>query len=127
MQITVKPTTRSGAPMSIPGAGSLPANPELVALADLGAPALSGGTVNGRMITLNEIGAGTTAWKLNLNAAPYGDSEALTETLTLDHLEGEEMGVHGVRVGCEVGVVPILDVAVATSSTPPDTPPNTPH
>jgi spore coat protein A len=87
MQITVKSAASSGAPMSIPGAGSLPVNPELVALDDLGAPALSGGTVHGRMITLNEIGAGTPAWKLNLNAAPYGDSEALVETLTWNDVE----------------------------------------
>jgi spore coat protein A, manganese oxidase len=87
MQIRVKPTASSGAPMSIPGAGSLPTNSGLVALANLGAPTLSGGTVSGRMITLNEIGAGTPAWKLNLNAAAYGDSEALVETLTWNDVE----------------------------------------
>jgi spore coat protein A len=87
MQIIVNPRAPSDAPMSIPGAGSLPANPELTELANLGAPALSGGSVSGRMITLNEIGAGTSAWKLNLNAAPYGDTEALVETLKWNTVE----------------------------------------
>jgi FtsP/CotA-like multicopper oxidase with cupredoxin domain len=75
MQITVAATAPSGAPSSVPA--SLPANDELAGLAGLGSPALSGGSVKSRMITLNEIGAETDHWKLNINAAPYGDSEAL--------------------------------------------------
>src|SRR6266545_3306667 len=45
MRIRVKSTASSGAPMSIPGAGSLPANPDLNALLGLGPPLLSGGSV----------------------------------------------------------------------------------
>jgi spore coat protein A len=87
MQIIVAAKARPGAPTSIPT--SLPHNPELKALADLGPPALSQGTLaRRRMITLNEIGAGTADWKLNINAAAYGDSEASPpETLKWNTVE----------------------------------------
>ncbi len=39
------------------------------------------------MITLNEIGAETPAWRLNLNAGPYGGPNAVTETLTWNTVE----------------------------------------
>ena len=41
-------------------------------LTSLGPPKLSGGSVAARMITLNEVAADTSRWKLNLNARPYG-------------------------------------------------------
>jgi FtsP/CotA-like multicopper oxidase with cupredoxin domain len=44
-------------------------------LTSLGPPLLSGGTVTPRVITLNEVGADTPAWELNLNARPYGDPD----------------------------------------------------
>jgi spore coat protein A len=87
MQITVKPTATSGAPMSVPGSGSLPANPTVTALTSLGPPSLSGGSVPGRMITLNEVGAETPSWRLNLNAHPYGDPNPVTETLKWNTVE----------------------------------------
>ena len=75
MQINVAKTASAGAPMTIPPAGSLK-DPLVLApvkeLTDLGAPLLSGGTVKGRMITLNEFAAGTSNWQLNLNGYPYG-------------------------------------------------------
>jgi len=84
----------SGMPSgSVPPAGSLTdplVNDAVKALTDLGLPKLSGGTnkdVGTRMITLNEIGAGTQAWKLNLNAHPYEDGSEFTETLTWDKFE----------------------------------------
>lgn len=78
MRLTVKPTASSGAPMTVPGAGSLryPLIQKAVTdLTKLGPPLLSGGTVSGRVITLNEIGAQTPNWELNLNARPYGDPD----------------------------------------------------
>jgi spore coat protein A len=87
MQITVKSTAPSGAPMSVPGPGSLPANPAVAALTGLGPPKLSGGSVAARMITLNEIGVNTPTWKMNLNAHPYGDPSPVTETLTWNSVE----------------------------------------
>jgi spore coat protein A, manganese oxidase len=78
MRITVKPTASPGAPMSVPGAGSLQYPLVLKAVADLtrlGPPLLSGGTVTPRVITLNEVAAGTPGWELNLNARPYGDPD----------------------------------------------------
>jgi spore coat protein A, manganese oxidase len=78
MQITVKPTASPGAPMSVPGAGSLQDPLVVTAVTDLtslGPPLLSGGTVTPRVITLNEVGADTPAWELNLNARPYGDPD----------------------------------------------------
>jgi FtsP/CotA-like multicopper oxidase with cupredoxin domain len=90
MQITVKQTASSGAPMSIPGPGSLPANPTVTALIALGPPKLSGGTntaVGTRMITLNEVGPETPSWRLNLNAHPYGDPHPVTETLKWNSVE----------------------------------------
>ena len=59
MQITVKHKASRGAPMSVPGRGSLPANTKVTELTSLGPPKLSGGSVAARMITLNEVGAET--------------------------------------------------------------------
>jgi spore coat protein A, manganese oxidase len=87
MQITVKSAASSGAPMSVPGPGSLPANPAVTALTSLGPPKLSGGSVAARMITLNEVTPETPTWKLNLNAHPYGDGSQFTETLTWNSVE----------------------------------------
>jgi spore coat protein A, manganese oxidase len=78
MRITVKQTASPGAPTSVPGAGSLQYEPLLTAVTDLaklGPPLLSGGTVTPRVITLNEVGAETPDWELNLNAHPYGDPD----------------------------------------------------
>jgi spore coat protein A len=90
MRFVVSSGTPSG---SVPPAGSLTdplvndAVAELTSPA-LGPPLLSGGTkVPGRMITLNEIGAGTPAWRLNLNAGPYGGPDAVTETLKWNDIE----------------------------------------
>lgn len=87
MRIAVKHTAFSGAPTGVPGPGSLPANPAVTALTRLGPPKLSGGSVAARMITLNEVGADTPRWKLNLNAHPYGDRNPVTETLTWNSVE----------------------------------------
>ena len=87
MQITVKHTASSGAPMSVPGPGSLPVSPKVTELTSLGPPKLSGGSVAARMITLNEVGAETRRWKLNLNAHPYGDPRPVTETLRWNSVE----------------------------------------
>ena len=62
----------------------------MTALTGLGPPKLSGGTVTARMITLNEVGAETPNWKLNLNARPYGDPKdpnPMIETLTWNTVE----------------------------------------
>jgi len=87
MQVTVKHKASSGAPISVPGPGSLPANPTVTELTSLGPPKLSGGSVAARMITLNEAGAETPRWKLNLNAHPYGDPRPVTETLRWNSVE----------------------------------------
>ena len=93
MRITVKPTASPGAPMSVPGAGSLqyePLRTEVENLTKLGPPLLSGGTVTPRVITLNEVGAETPAWELNLNARPYGDPDdpsPMIEKLTWNKVE----------------------------------------
>src|SRR6516165_564639 len=90
MQITVKTTASSGAPMTVPGPGSLPVNPAVTALTGLGPPKLSGGTntaVGTRMITLNEVTPKTPTWRLNLNAHPYGDPNPVTETLKWNTVE----------------------------------------
>ena len=87
MQITVKTTASSGAPMTVPGPGSLPVNPAVTALTGLGAPKLSGGSVAARMITLNEVTPKTPTWRLNLNAHPYGDPNPVTETLKWNGVE----------------------------------------
>jgi spore coat protein A len=87
MQITVKSTASSGAPMTVPGPGSLPANAVVDELIKKGPPKLSGGSVTQRMVTLNEVGAETPDWRLNLNAHPYGDSNPVTETLTWNSIE----------------------------------------
>jgi spore coat protein A, manganese oxidase len=55
-------------------------------LTALGPPLLSGGSVKGRMITLNEIGAETQSWRLNLNARPYETTTA-AEELTWNDIE----------------------------------------
>jgi spore coat protein A len=75
--------------MRIPRAGSLPDNPNITALTSLGPPKLSGGSVPGRMITLNEVGADTSSWKLNLNAHPYGEnpSNPFVEALKWNSVE----------------------------------------
>jgi spore coat protein A len=87
MRIRVRSTASAGAPMSVPGAGSLPANPNIQALVDLGPPSLSGGSVASRMLTLNEIGAESPAWRLNINAHPYEDPNPVVETLTWNSVE----------------------------------------
>jgi spore coat protein A len=93
MQITVQQTASPGAPMTVPPAGSLKdsqVNDAVDALTALGPPLLSGGTnteVGTRMITLNEVGADTPTWRLNLNAHPYGDPNAVPETLTWNSVE----------------------------------------
>ena len=87
MRINVKRTAESAAPMSVPGPGSLPANPTVRALTNLGPPLLSGGYVHGRMIAMNEVGASTPAWKLNLNAHPYGGPSPVTERLIWQDVE----------------------------------------
>jgi spore coat protein A, manganese oxidase len=87
MQITVKQTASIGAPTRVPGSGSLPANSAVTALTSLGPPKLNGGKVAARMITLNEVGAETASWRLNLNAHPYGDPNPVTETLTWNSVE----------------------------------------
>ena len=87
MRIRVKQAASSDAPMSVPGAGSLPANPNVRALVGLGPPRLSGGSVASRMITLNEFGADTPSWSLNLNGHPYGDPNPVIETLKWNSVE----------------------------------------
>jgi FtsP/CotA-like multicopper oxidase with cupredoxin domain len=90
MRITVKQTASSGAPMTVPAAGSLQDPPVVAAVGELtalGPPKLSGGSVAARMITLNEIGAETENWRLNLNARPYGDPNPVTEALTWNAVE----------------------------------------
>ena len=87
MQITVKHKASSGAPMSVPGPGSLPASPKVTELTSLGPPKLSGGPVAARMITLNEVAAETPRWRLNLNARPYADPRPVTETLRWNSVE----------------------------------------
>jgi spore coat protein A, manganese oxidase len=88
MRFVVSGGTPSG---SVPSAGSLTdplVNNAVAELTALGAPLLSGGTkVPGRMITLNEIGAETPVWRLNLNAGPYGGPDSVTETLTWNDVE----------------------------------------
>jgi spore coat protein A len=87
MQITVNNGTPSGSP-PLPGSLKDPlVNDQVTALTGLGTPLLSGGTVKGRMITLNEIGARTPAWRLNLNAGPYGGPDAVTETVKWNSVE----------------------------------------
>jgi spore coat protein A, manganese oxidase len=93
MRITVKQAASPGAPTAVPGAGSLqyePLRTEVENLTKLGPPLLSGGTVTPRVITLNEVGAETPAWELNLNARPYGDPDDPTpkiEKLTWNNVE----------------------------------------
>ena len=59
----------------------------MTALTKLGPPLLSGGTVTPRVITLNEVGANTPTWQLNLNAHPYGDPNPTIERLTWNQVE----------------------------------------
>jgi FtsP/CotA-like multicopper oxidase with cupredoxin domain len=88
MRFVVSSGTPTG---SVPPTGSLRdplVNDAVAALTALGPPLLSGGTkVPGRMITLNEIGAGTPAWRLNLNAGPYGGPDSVTETVKWNDVE----------------------------------------
>jgi spore coat protein A len=97
MQITVKPTASSGAPMTVPGPGSLPANPAVTALTGLGPPKLSGGTVAARMITLNEVTPNTPTWRLNLNAHPYGDPQPGNRDADVEHRRGLVLREHHPR------------------------------
>jgi spore coat protein A, manganese oxidase len=87
MRIRVKQNASSGAPMAVPAAGSLPGNVDLSALGALGPPELSGGSVAGRMITLNEIGAESPSWKLNINGHAYGDANPVVESLKWNSVE----------------------------------------
>ena len=87
MQITVKEKASPCAPMRVPRPGSLPPNKKVAELLRLGPPRLSGGSVPGRMITLNEIADDTPAWRLNLNAHPYGAPKPLTETVRWNSVE----------------------------------------
>jgi spore coat protein A len=87
MRIRVKQAASSDAPMSVPRAGSLPANRDVRALVGLGPPRISGGSVASRMITLNEFGADTPSWRLNLNGHPYGDPNPVIETLKWNSVE----------------------------------------
>jgi len=75
--------------MTVPGPGSLRDDPVLKAVGELtalGPPLLSGGTVTPRVITLNEVGAESPTWRLNLNARPYETTTA-AETLTWNNIE----------------------------------------
>ncbi len=87
MRIRVKQTASSGAPMSVPGPGSLPANKDIQALVGLGPPRLSGGSVPSRMITLNEFGTDTPSWRLNINGHPFGDPNPVIEKLKWNSVE----------------------------------------
>jgi spore coat protein A, manganese oxidase len=87
MQITVRREASRGAPMRVPGPGSLPRNNTVSELTRLGPPRLSGGRVAARMITLNEIAPDMPAWRLNLNARPYGDRDPVTETVRWNSVE----------------------------------------
>jgi spore coat protein A, manganese oxidase len=84
MQIRVNATNTGGGPTSWPGA--LPALSE--DLRGLGPPKLSGGSVPGRVIALNEVAPETPKWKLNLNAIPFdGQGNTFRETLQHDRVE----------------------------------------
>ena len=87
MRIRVAATASSDAPMNVPAAGSLPSNAEIDALLALGPPQLSGGSVPGRMLTLNEVGAETAVWQLNVNGRAFGDAEPVLETLKWNAVE----------------------------------------
>jgi FtsP/CotA-like multicopper oxidase with cupredoxin domain len=87
MRIRVKQTASSGAPMSVPAAGSLPPNNALAALLGLGPPRLSGGSVPGRMLTLNEFDAEGPNWRLNINGHPFGDPNPVIERLKWNSVE----------------------------------------
>jgi spore coat protein A len=93
MRITVT-LPLSGSAGTVPGAGSLQDPLVVTAVTDLtrlGPPLLSGGTVTPRVITLNEVGADTPAWELNLNAIPYGAGETgetpVAQKLTWNNVE----------------------------------------
>jgi spore coat protein A, manganese oxidase len=95
MRITVT-LPLSGGAGTIPAVGSLQDPLVVTAVTDLtslGPPLLSGGTntdVGTRVITLNEVGAETANWELNLNARPYGDPDdptPLIEKLTWHKVE----------------------------------------
>ena len=88
MQITVNATAPAGAPQ-VPALANAPtfAPPPIDDLRGLGAPQLSGGTVKSRMVTLNEVGAGTAAWRLNLNGVPFEDATAPVQTVKWNDVE----------------------------------------
>jgi FtsP/CotA-like multicopper oxidase with cupredoxin domain len=84
MQIRVNPTITGGGQRRWPGV--LP--PLGGDLRGLGPPKLSGGSVPGRMIVLNEVAPDTANWKLNLNAIPYdGPTNTFRETLQFNRVE----------------------------------------
>jgi spore coat protein A, manganese oxidase len=87
MRIRVASTAAGDAPTAVLPAGSLPTNGDLDRLLALGPPQLSGGSVAGRMITLNEIGAETAMWQLNVNGHPFGDPTPVVETLKWNGVE----------------------------------------
>ena len=80
MQFRVNATNTGGGATTWPGA--LP--PLSGDLRGLGPPRLSGGSVPGRVVALNEVTPGTPTWKLNLNATPF-DSTGNTFRETLQH------------------------------------------
>jgi spore coat protein A len=84
MQIRVNATNTGGGQTSWPGVlPGLTGN-----LRGLGPPKLSGGSVPGRVTTLNEVGAETESWRLNLNGIPFGDaSNTFHQTLQHDRVE----------------------------------------
>jgi spore coat protein A, manganese oxidase len=85
MRIHVNATNTGGGPTSWPGV-----LPGLGGdLRELGPPALSGGSVPGRTIALNEVGAETPYWRLNVNGHPF-DGQGNTYRQTLQHERVED-------------------------------------
>ena len=80
MQITVKQTgvqrRADDRPLACGSLKDSQVNDAVAALTGLGPPKLSGGSVAARMITLNEVGAETPGWTLNLNAHPEPEAPA---------------------------------------------------
>jgi spore coat protein A, manganese oxidase len=85
MQFRVNATNTGGGRTSWPGV--LPALSG--DLRGLGPPKLSGGSVPGRVIVLNEVAPATPQWKLNLNAHPF-DGQGNTFRQTLQHERVED-------------------------------------
>jgi spore coat protein A, manganese oxidase len=84
MQFRVNATNTGGGRTSWPGV--LPALSG--DLRGLGPPKLSGGSVPGRVIVLNEVAPETPQWKLNLNANPFdGPGNTFRETLQHERVE----------------------------------------